>query len=46
MNEGRRKKRNWNSLFFNRVDVSSLIVAIDSVGLEGLDVELGVVSSS
>jgi hypothetical protein len=43
MNEGRRKKRNWKSLFIDR---SSLIVAIDSVGLEGLDVELGVVSSS
>jgi hypothetical protein len=43
MNEGRRKKINWKSLLINR---SSLIVEIDSVGLEGLDVELGVVSSS
>jgi hypothetical protein len=43
MNEGRRKKRNWKSLCINR---SSLTVVIDSVGLEGLDVELGVVSNS
>ena len=43
MNEGRRKKRSWKILFINR---SSLIVVIDSVGLEGLDDELAVVSSS
>jgi hypothetical protein len=43
MNEGRRKKINCKILFIKR---SSLIVVIDSVGLGGLDVELGVVSSS
>jgi hypothetical protein len=46
MNEGRRKKKIWNNLCFIRVNVSSLTILIDNVGLSGLDIEFGVVSSS